>query len=87
MTKVKVKVEQELELGWEATQEVVVSSLREDFDILSNEITKLRMMPELQEYQKQDLIDTTEHRNAIYNTLKYYMSHDQFNMFMRNRSL
>lgn len=86
MAKVKVKVEQELELDWESTQEIVVASLKEDFDTLTNEIVSLRMKSHLENYQKEDLMASIKYRDAVYNLLQYYMVHTDFEMFMRNRS-
>lgn len=90
MTKVKVKVEQELDLDWESIQAIVVATLKEDFDAFSNDIARLRMEAahrELKPYQKEDLKDWMTTRDAIYNVLRWYTTPDELDSFMRNRSL
>lgn len=90
MTKVKVKVEQELDLDWESIQAIVVGVLKEDFDAFSNDIVRLRMEAahrELKPYQKEDLKDWMTTRDAIYNVLRWYTTPDELDSFMRNRSL
>lgn len=90
MTKVKVKVEQELDLDWDTTQPIVVAVLKEDFDMYSNDIAKLRQKDargELKLYEKEDLKDFEIVRDAIYNVLRHYTTPDQLDSFMRNRSL
>lgn len=90
MTKVKVKVEQELDLDWESIQAIVVATLKEDFDAFSNDIQRLRMEAahsELKPYQREDLSDWMTTRDAIYNVLRWYTTPDELDSFMRNRSL
>ena len=86
----KVKVTHEIDLDWESAQSVVVSVLKEDFDIISNDIVKTRRESSfrgMKEYEKEDLKDWMTTRDAIYNMLRYYLAPDELDMFMRNRSL
>lgn len=92
MTKVKVKVEQELDLDWESIQSIVVATLKEDFDAFSNDIQRLRMKAAydydaLKPYELEDLEDWMTTRDAIYNVLRWYTTPDELDSFMRNRSL
>lgn len=90
MTKVKVKVEQELDLDWEEAQKIVVAVLKEDFDAFTNDIERLRMETnnrELKPFEKEDMSDWLTMRDAIYNMLRYYLAIDELDSFMRNRSL
>lgn len=88
--KVKVKVEQELDLDWESTQAIVVGVLKEDFDAFSRDIERLRMQAahgELKPYQEEDMKDWMTTRDAIYNILRWYTTPDELDSFMRDRSL
>ena len=90
MTKVKLKVTQEVDLDWEEAQKVVVSVLKEDFDIISNDIVDMRRKSSfegMKEFEKEDMKDWMTTRDAIYNMLRYYLAPDELDMFMRNRSL
>lgn len=90
MTKVKVKVEQELNLDWEDSQKIVVAVLKEDFDSLTNDIQgcrKDRSYYDLKPYEKEDLDRWMRTRDAIYTMLNYYLAPDELDSFMRNRSL
>lgn len=90
MTKVKVKVEQELDLDWEDSQKIVVAVLKEDFDSLTNDIEdyrKGRSYYDLKPYEKEDLDRWLKTRDAIYTMLNYYLAPDELDSFMRNRSL
>lgn len=90
MTKVKVKVEQELDLDWEDSQKIVVEVLKEDFDSLTNDIQDYRRdrsYYDLKPYEREDLDRWLKTRDAIYTMLNYYLAPDELDSFMRNRSL
>jgi len=87
MTKVKLKVTQEVDLDWEEAQKVVVSVLKEDFDSITNDINSYRAFTSLKEFEKEDLDNWMTTRDAIYNMLRYYLAPDELDVFMRNRSL
>lgn len=90
MTKVKVKVEQELDLDWEDSQKIVVAVLKEDFDAITNDIEdyrKGRSYYDLKNFEKEDLDRWLKTRDAIYTMLNYYLAPDELDSFMRNRSL
>ena len=90
MTNVKLKVLQEVDLDWEEAQKVVVAVLKEDFDAITNDISKTRMEAahrELKAFEKEDMKDWMTTRDAIYNMLRYYLAPEQLDSFMRNRSL
>lgn len=62
-----------IELDDDVVDNIVLSVLKDDYIRLCKTITDLKSRDSLEDYQNEDLKDTTEYKQAIENVLRYYM--------------
>ncbi len=61
-----------VQIDWEQESEIIRQILRADYCRLANDCVRLMQMEDLEDYQKEDLMNNIESMQGFLKTLEYY---------------
>jgi uncharacterized protein YfbU (UPF0304 family) len=78
-----VTVRNKLEIDQNEAGRMVGEILKSDFEFIAKEINELHgKLHTLKDYERQDLLDNMEIYDAMKALLRYYLTRDEYTMFM-----
>lgn len=78
-----VTMQKKVELDQIEAGRLVGEILKSDFEFIAKEINEMHgKLNTLKDYERQDLIDNMDIFDAMKALLRYYLTHDEYSMFM-----